>query len=52
MRWIRQGWRDESAVTAIEYAIVAGAIAVTVVAAVGALGQAIPPLLEKLLPGL
>ena len=41
--------RDESAATAIEYSLIAGFIALAIIAAVGMIGQRLLALLENLL---
>jgi pilus assembly protein Flp/PilA len=44
--------RDESAATAIEYSIIAGFIALAIIAAVGMTGQRLVELFESLIPAL
>jgi pilus assembly protein Flp/PilA len=44
--------RDESAATAIEYSIIAGFIALAIIAAVGLTGQRLVELFESLIPAL
>jgi pilus assembly protein Flp/PilA len=44
--------RDESAATAIEYSLIAGFIALAIIAAVGMTGQRLVALFESLIPAL
>jgi pilus assembly protein Flp/PilA len=44
--------RDDSAATAIEYALIAGGIAVVIVAAVGAVGANLKPIFTSAAAGL
>jgi pilus assembly protein Flp/PilA len=44
--------RDDSAATAIEYALIAGGIAVVIVAAVGAVGTSLKPIFTSAAAGL
>jgi pilus assembly protein Flp/PilA len=44
--------RDESAATAIEYGLIAGFIALAIIAAVGMTGQRLVALFESLIPAL
>jgi pilus assembly protein Flp/PilA len=44
--------RDESAATAIEYSLIAGFIALAIIAAVGMTGQRLVELFESLIPAL
>ena len=44
--------RDESAATAIEYSLLAGFIALAIIAAVGMTGQRLVALFESLIPAL
>lgn len=41
-------WKDEEGATAIEYGLIAGLIAVILIAAFGALGDGIEELFEKI----
>ena len=44
--------RDESGATAIEYSLIAGFIALAIIAAVGSTGQRLVQLFESLIPAL
>ena len=49
---LRKFRRDESGATAIEYSLIAGFIALAIIAAVGSTGQRLVQLLEILIPAL
>jgi pilus assembly protein Flp/PilA len=49
---LRKFLRDESAATAIEYSLIAGFIALAIIAAVGMTGQRLVALFESLIPAL
>jgi pilus assembly protein Flp/PilA len=49
---LRKFLRDESGATAIEYGLIAGFIALAIIAAVGLTGQRLVQLFESLIPAL
>jgi pilus assembly protein Flp/PilA len=49
---LRKFLRDESAATAIEYSLIAGFIALAIIAAVGMTGQRLVELFQSLIPAL